>query len=72
VQAMIDLAKAVGVEVTAEGVETPGQRDFLQAVGCDELQGFLLSPPLWPEDVYKLLGMEPPQEPPDSVAQSAA
>ena len=35
----------MGVDVTAEGVETAEQRDVLKRIGCDELQGFLLSPP---------------------------
>ena len=71
VQAMIDLAKAVGVEVTAEGVETAGQRDFLRSVGCDEMQGFLLSRPLWADQVDLLLGIEPAAEPPRAVASAA-
>ena len=51
VQAMVDLARAMRVDVTAEGVETAAQRDFLQSIGCNELQGFLLSRPLKPEQV---------------------
>jgi predicted signal transduction protein with EAL and GGDEF domain len=46
VKALIDVARAVRVKVTAEGVETEEQKDRLVAMGCDELQGFLLSPPL--------------------------
>jgi EAL domain-containing protein (putative c-di-GMP-specific phosphodiesterase class I) len=45
VRAIVDLAGALHVKVTAEGVETEQQRDLLVAMGCDELQGFLLSPP---------------------------
>ena len=55
VLAMVDLARALGVGVTAEGVETAEQRDFLKKIGCDELQGFLLSHALSPEDVDWLL-----------------
>jgi EAL domain-containing protein (putative c-di-GMP-specific phosphodiesterase class I) len=55
VLAMVDLARALGVGVTAEGVETAEQRDFLKKIGCDELQGFLLSHALSPEDVDRLL-----------------
>ncbi len=55
VQAMVELARALGVEVTAEGVETATQQDFLRRIGCDELQGFLLSHPLSRDDVGKLL-----------------
>jgi diguanylate cyclase (GGDEF)-like protein len=56
VQAIVDLARAMGVEVTAEGVETEAQRDALKRIGCDELQGFLLSSPLSVEDMDALLG----------------
>ncbi|NWJ27464.1 bifunctional diguanylate cyclase/phosphodiesterase [Rhizobium sp. RM] len=46
VVAMIDMAHAKGLRVTAEGVETEEQRAALGRLGCDELQGFLLSRPL--------------------------
>jgi len=46
VKAIVELAAALKVKVTAEGVETAEQRDLLVGMGCDELQGFLLSPPL--------------------------
>jgi diguanylate cyclase (GGDEF)-like protein len=46
IQAIITMAGAVGVAVTAEGVETREQRDLLTLMGCDHLQGYLLSPPL--------------------------
>lgn len=46
VRAIVTMAHAVGVAVTAEGVETRAQQDFLSAIGCNNLQGYLLSPPL--------------------------
>ena len=46
VKAIVDLANAMKVKVTAEGVETPEQRELLVRMGCDEPQGFLLSPAL--------------------------
>ncbi len=42
-EATIGLAKALGMRVTAEGVESAFQRDYLRHLGCDELQGFLIS-----------------------------
>ena len=47
---MIDLARAVGLGVVAEGVETDEQLAFLEARGCYEVQGFLISPPLPAEE----------------------
>ena len=55
VQAMVDLARALGVEVTAEGVETEAQRSYLARIGCHELQGFLLSRPLEPGQIDLML-----------------
>lgn len=46
VVAMIDMARAKGLKITAEGVETDEQREALESIGCDDLQGFLLSRPL--------------------------
>ncbi|QPF73082.1 EAL domain-containing protein [Roseateles sp. DAIF2] len=43
VDAVIKLAHALDLSVVAEGVETAGQRDILQALDCDELQGFLFA-----------------------------
>jgi diguanylate cyclase (GGDEF)-like protein len=43
--AVIRLGKALGVSTTAEGVETEGQRDFLVASGCTDLQGYYFSRP---------------------------
>lgn len=46
VRAMISMAHARELKTTAEGVETPEQRDLLRSFGCDELQGFLLGKPM--------------------------
>lgn len=54
VRAIVNLAHAVGLKTTAEGVETAMQSDFLKSIGCDELQGFLLSVPLPASDVPRL------------------
>ncbi len=44
--AILSLSQSLGVTVTAEGIERPGQLEWLRARGCHEAQGFLLSRPL--------------------------
>ncbi len=51
VQAIVTLAHSLGLQVVAEGVETSTQRAFLTAIGCDQLQGFLLGRPV-PEAAF--------------------
>lgn len=46
VQAMINLAHNLNLEVVAEGVETAEQLELLRGFGCDQVQGFLISRPL--------------------------
>ena len=45
-QAIVTLAHALHIEVTAEGVETDEQLQILRGMGCNVFQGFLLSPPV--------------------------
>mgnify|MGYP003544800429 CR=1 FL=1 len=52
---MIELSHALGKRVAAEGVETRSQLEFLREQGCDEAQGFLLSPPVEGGEVMRWL-----------------
>jgi diguanylate cyclase (GGDEF)-like protein len=51
VQAVVSIARALGMTTTAEGVETDSQKQFLSALGCDEGQGDLFSAPVAVEEV---------------------
>lgn len=46
VAAIIALARALGVAVTAEGVERPDQAEVLRHLGCDDVQGFWYARPM--------------------------
>ncbi|MGA4552187.1 putative bifunctional diguanylate cyclase/phosphodiesterase [Methylorubrum aminovorans] len=46
VRAVVSLASSLGMTTTAEGVETPEQLAWLREEGCDEVQGYLFSPPV--------------------------
>jgi len=56
VSSILALSRTLGKSTTAEGVETQGQRDFLVAAGCNDLQGYLLSRPLPLSDFLKQIG----------------
>ncbi len=43
---IVTLAKSIGISVIAEGVESSGQRELLNAMGCDEIQGYLVAKPM--------------------------
>jgi diguanylate cyclase (GGDEF)-like protein len=51
--AILSLAKSLGVTVTAEGIERPEQLEWLRLRGCHEVQGYLLSQPLTPAELER-------------------
>lgn len=53
--AIISMARALGLMVVAEGVETPEQRDALRSMGCDYAQGYLFSRPVPAREMERLL-----------------
>ncbi len=53
-KAIILMAKEMGVKVVAEGVETKDQLTFLSDHGCDEVQGYIFSPPVPGAEFRKL------------------
>ena len=61
--AVISFARALDIEVVAEGVETQAQLDTLRDLGCEYGQGFFFHRPVDPERITALLGSAP-QPPP--------
>nr|WP_051303471.1 GGDEF and EAL domain-containing protein [Comamonas composti] len=59
VSAIIRMAQALGMQTTAEGVETAAQLQFLREQGCDEAQGYHFSRPLPPREVEAFLRLRP-------------
>ncbi|WP_184364076.1 EAL domain-containing protein [Rhizobium sp. BK602] len=60
VRSIIALAHGLDMSVTAEGVETAQQVSWLQAEGCDRLQGFYLSPPISTDLIDDFIGQRTP------------
>lgn len=55
ITAVIGLGRALGMETTAEGIETEEQFSMVRQQGVSEVQGFLFSPPLPPHSLASLL-----------------
>jgi diguanylate cyclase (GGDEF)-like protein len=60
-KAIVSLAKTLMAEITAEGVETKEQVDFLKNIACDEIQGYYFSRPLSAEALEEFLRKEVPR-----------
>ncbi len=52
---IVSIGKSLDLKIVAEGVETDAQADFMTAIGCDELQGFLLSKPIERSDFEDMM-----------------
>ena len=72
VTAVIAVAHSLGLRVIAQGVESEAQVALLRTLGCDEVQGFLWSPPVPPAQCERLLveGVLPAALPPRRAAPS--
>ena len=55
-ESIVNMVKALGFESVAEGVELVEQYEYLQAIGCNVIQGYLFSRPLTSSDMEKILG----------------
>lgn len=55
VRTILSLSRSLSMDVVAEGVENAAQREVLQSLGCEFVQGYLLSPPLDAEAAEKLM-----------------
>ena len=60
---IVTMARALGLWVVAEGVETEEQRLAIAREGCEKWQGFLGGAPMTPEEFAKLWAVKPPLSP---------
>lgn len=70
VDAVMAMARGLGLEVVAEGVETAEQRDYLRQVGCDEVQGYFYARPM-PAHELEALWRESVSQPLESSSRQA-
>ena len=55
IQAIVSMARGIGLEIVAEGIETEPQRSRVIELGCDRLQGFLLGRPVPAAEIEQLV-----------------
>jgi diguanylate cyclase (GGDEF)-like protein len=56
IQAVARLGASLGIETTAEGIETHDQLELVRSAGCTEVQGYLVSPPCSAAMAFDLIG----------------
>jgi diguanylate cyclase (GGDEF)-like protein/PAS domain S-box-containing protein len=54
VKAVIEMARSLGINVTAEGIETQAQQTWMQHLGCDSAQGYLFARPMHGDDFVRI------------------
>lgn len=54
VKAVIDMARSLGICITAEGIETQAQQTWMQHLGCDSAQGYLFARPMNVDDFVQM------------------
>ena len=72
VTAVIAVAHSLGLRVIAQGVESEAQVALLRSLGCDEVQGFLWSPPVPPDAVRAAAGVRACFPPPLAARREPA
>ncbi len=72
VKGIVSLAHAIGLSVTAEGIETAGQLALLCAIGCDQGQGYLLARPGPVSTEGPTLRVDVPVDPPWTSSATAS
>jgi EAL domain-containing protein (putative c-di-GMP-specific phosphodiesterase class I) len=63
VRSIVALAKAFGLSVTGEGIETSVQREQLRELNCDRGQGYLFARPQPPELIERLFAADAEEQP---------
>jgi EAL domain-containing protein (putative c-di-GMP-specific phosphodiesterase class I) len=69
ISAIVATAKVLRLEVVAEGIETEAQRDLLEEMGCDEMQGYLFGYAVGPELIVPMLAESKPDDEEPAVAK---
>jgi predicted signal transduction protein with EAL and GGDEF domain len=72
ISSIVRLAEALGMETTAEGVETLDELDLVRSLGCSHVQGYIYDKPLTPAQACERLsdGILPSAEGPRSARQN--